>query len=242
MRFRDPALIWTIALLLVTVAIAVLFIDRPLADAMATIDPQYRAIGEWVTTFGRSPGYLIGLAIAVLAFALMGRFDRSHHRRTVARQWAWACVFLFLTVALSGLANDVVKTLVGRPRPAFQDAGLQPFAFDYKFQSFPSGHAATVFGLAFGVMALWPRWRWLLLAFAIAVAASRVVLHVHYLGDTIGSVVVALLTVRWLVHLSADHGIVFRHGPDGTAHRRLISIRQLIWRQRKHPSRRITPA
>ncbi len=238
MRFRDPALIWAVLLLLAAALFALLFVDRPLADAMTGAGPQSHAIAEFVTTFGRSTGYLIGLPVIAGILVLIGYGARSPRCRLLARWWAWACVFLFLAIALSGLTNDLVKILVGRPRPMFPGQDLQAFAFDYKFESFPSGHAATVFGLAFGAAALWPLWRWPLIVFAMAVAISRIVLNVHFLSDTIGSIVVALLTVRWLMAVSAKHGIVFQRRLDGQIRRRPIGLRQLI----RSCSRRITPA
>ena len=212
MRFLSPRLILTLALLIVAVAAAVLFIDRPLALALRTVDPQWRAIAEWVTDFGRSTAYLIGFFIAALGFAYFGRFNTSPARQAMARWWAWACLYLFLAVAVPGIVNDVVKLIVGRPRPMVGERSLSPFTFSYDFQSFPSGHAAVAFGLAFAVAALWPRWRWPMLLFAAAVGVSRVILNVHHLGDVIASIIVALLCVRGLSALFARRGLLFQIG------------------------------
>jgi len=233
MRFNEPRFLWTIAALLAAIAISVLFIDRPLAAALTGIDPQIKAIAQRVTWFGRSPSYLVALAIAALGLALIGRFALSRRARVLARSWSWAAAYLFLAIALSGIANDLVKLLIGRSRPMVDAPGLHPFSFSYDHESFPSGHAAVAFGLAFGAMALWPRWRWPLLAFGVAVAASRVALDVHYLGDVIGSVLVALLTVRCLTAFFARRRLVFRLGSDGKPILRLGPLPR---------SRRITPA
>jgi len=233
MRFREPRLLLTFALLLMAILVAILLIDRPLSMAMRTIDPQLRSIAEWVTAFGRSTVYLVSLAIAAMGLIVISRFDTSHRRKALAQWWAWVCIYLFLAVAIPGILNDVVKLLVGRPRPTVEVGHLSPFSFGYDFQSFPSGHAAVAFGLAFGVAALWPRWRWPMLLFAAAVAASRIVLDAHYLGDVIASALLALLAVRWLTDLFASRGLVFRQGGDGRPRRRLVS---------RARSRRITPA
>lgn len=238
MRLREPRFLWTVAILLAAIALSVLFIDRPLSDAMLAVGPGWRAIAEFVTQFGRSTGYLVGLPALILVLGLYALRAGSPRCRLLARLWAWAFVFLFLAIALSGLANDLVKTLIGRPRPMFSGLGLVPFAFDYKSESFPSGHAATVFGLAFAGAALWRLLRWPLIVFAVAVSASRIVLNVHFLGDTIGSVLVAWLTVRWLMAMSAKHGIVFQRRLDGQIRRRSIGLRHLM----HGCSRRITPA
>lgn len=233
MRLNEPRLIWTILALLAAVTISVLFIDDPLAAALVGIDPQITAIAERVTWFGRSASYLVTFAIALGVLALIGRFAHARRARLLAQAWSWAAMYLFLAVALSGLANDLIKLLVGRTRPMVDVQGLHPFSASYEYNSFPSGHAAVAFALAFAGMALWPRWRWPLLVFAVAVAASRVVLDVHHLGDVGASVLVALLTVRGLTALFARRRLVFRQGADGKPHRRLGPLRHL---------RRITPA
>lgn len=238
MRFLDPLLMRQALLLFAAVVVCVLFIDRPLSDAMLGLGPGWHALAEFVTTFGVSTGYLLALPAAIIALAIVSATAASPRCRLLSRWWAWALVFLFLAIALSGLANDVVKMLVGRPRPMYPGLGLRPFVFEYRSQSFPSGHAATAFGLAFGATALWPLLRWPLILFAVAVAASRVALNVHFLGDTIGSLLVALLTVRWLLAMSARHGIVFRRRLDGKIRRRPIGLGQLV----HSCSRRITPA
>ncbi len=233
MRFNERRFPWAIAILLAAVALSIAFVDRPLAGALAGIDPRIDAIAQRVTWFGRSTSYLVTFGIAVAALALAGRFAPARRARLLARAWSWAALYLFLAVALSGLANDLIKLLAGRARPMVEARGLHPFSFSYDYQSFPSGHAAVAFALAFGGMALWPRWRWPLLVFAVAVAASRVVLDVHHLGDVTASALVALLTVRALTARFARHRLVFRRGADGKPRRRLGPLRHL---------RRITPA
>jgi membrane-associated phospholipid phosphatase len=209
MPFLDRRLLVLIVLLTISVALAILFIDQPVVDAMRGIGPGWRNVAEWVTGFGKSTGYLIGLGAAVVILTAVGRFASSPEQGERARRWAWVSLYLFLAVALPGLLNDLIKLLVGRPRPMVDATGLEPFTFGYDFQSFPSGHASVAFGLAFGVAMVWPMLRWPMLAFAAAVAASRVILNVHHLGDVLASVIVALVTVRALTLAFARRGSVF---------------------------------
>jgi len=233
MRSNEPRFLLTVAVLLAAVALSVVFVDRPLAAALVGIDPRVNAIAQRVTWFGRSTSYLVIFALAGIALALIGRFALSRRVCLIAQSWSWAAAYFFLAVALSGLANDLVKLLVGRSRPLVDAQNLHPFSFSYDYQSFPSGHAAVAFGLAFAAMTLWPRWRWPLLVFATAVAASRVVLDVHHLGDVIGSVLVAWLTVRALTVLFARRRLAFRLDAEGVPRRHLGPLPR---------SRRITPA
>jgi membrane-associated phospholipid phosphatase len=231
-RFQEARLLRTVAILLAAVVLAVLFVDRPLAAALVGIDPWITAIAERVTWFGRSTSYLVIFALAGISLALIARHVGSPRIRLTAQSWSWVAIYLFLAVALSGLSNDLVKLFVGRARPLVEARGLHPFTSNYDYQSFPSGHAAVAFGLAFAATALRPRWRWPLLAFACAVAASRVILDVHHLGDVIGSALVALLVVRGLTMRFARRRLVFRLDSDGVPRRHLAPAPR--WR-------RITP-
>ena len=100
-----------------------------------------------------------------------------------------ACVFVFLSVALSGLAVNIVKLLAGRHRPReLFDAhlsGFTPLAFDVHLDSFPSGHAQMIFALAGALVIIAPRFDHFYVLVAIAVALSRVVTSVHFLSDTL---------------------------------------------------------
>ncbi|HEX3066559.1 MAG TPA: phosphatase PAP2 family protein [Dongiaceae bacterium] len=208
-------LLIAIAALLAAMSVSIVFIDRPLAAVMMNVDPRLHAIAERVTWFGRSTSYLVTSGVAALALGLIAWRAPSEALRRFARGWAWLALYLFLAVALSGIANDIVKEFVGRARPQINPQELRPFYFGYDYQSFPSGHAATVFGLAFGLSALLPRLRWLFLILAAVVASSRVILNVHHLGDVIGSVVVALLVVHWLTAFFASRHLLFERDPSG---------------------------
>lgn len=102
---------------------------------------------------------------------------------------------LFLATAVVGqwAISTLVKELVARARP-----DLDPLAAFSGF-SFPSGHstaaAATYLGLALVASALRPRWSRPLLAacavaVGVAVAASRVLLGVHWFSDVVGGLLV----------------------------------------------------
>jgi undecaprenyl-diphosphatase len=127
--------------------------------------------------------------------------------------WLWAAVGvvllcggpaqwprLFAASVSAALANVLVVVLKGRvrrARPADRPAncffsGLgRHWSFD-EF-SFPSGHALNAFALAttlgLAVPILWP----LLLFVAVSIAASRVVLGVHFLTDALAGSAIGLL-------------------------------------------------
>ena len=89
---------------------------------------------------------------------------------------------------LAALSANILKHVIGRPRPKFMHAGnlhLSPITGS-GWDSFPSGHAAAAFAVATVLAARFPRARWPLLAAAVAIAASRVIRGSHYLTDVAG--------------------------------------------------------
>ncbi len=103
----------------------------------------------------------------------------------------------------AGLATLVLKRLVARVRPNALGAwdtnlanALSTFLSWHApvpervralgrsaIESFPSGHAATAVGLAFGLAWLYPRGRWLFAVFAVLASAQRIEASAHYASD-----------------------------------------------------------
>lgn len=143
-----------------------------------------------------------GLAVVLIVWGV--------HQLDPARRWALPRV---LSGAwLSGIAANVVKMCIVRIRPHhFQFDGTVWETFGQwlplasagsRGQSFPSGHAATAFGLAVVLAWLYPRARWFFGAMAVLVACQRVAGGAHYLSDVlvgaaIGLVVGHLSTSPW---------------------------------------------
>jgi membrane-associated phospholipid phosphatase len=220
-RERLPWL--TPALLVAATIVSILFLDQPAADLAATVGPGLRNLAEQVTWFGHSAAWLILLALVGAGFALAARLARTRRNRLRALWLAGSAAYLWLSIVAAGLANDIVK-MVGRPRPTVGSTGFSPFHLTYDYESFPSGHTAVAFALAFALARLDPRWRWPALIFAMAVGASRIILRVHYPSDVLGGVLVAVLMVRLVTAISAKYGLVFRRLPDGGIRRRFPGL------------------
>lgn len=131
---------------------------------------------RWVTHFGGT-GATVGIPLWLL---LLGDAERL------------VGLAALLANGVSHLAVQLLKRLVARPRPC--DAGGRPLALvpipdPY---SFPSGHAAAATAVA-GTLAAAHLWiAPVVLPLAGLVAASRVTLRVHHVGDVVAGVALGL--------------------------------------------------
>jgi membrane-associated phospholipid phosphatase len=135
---------------------------------------------------------------ALVAVVLLWRRER----RRVA-------VWLGVTVVVGGTLGAVLKVLVQRARPAWED----PISHSGGY-SFPSGHALNgMLAAACVVLLLHPRVRgrarvllWLGAgAFALVAGVNRVTLGVHYLSDVLAGWVIGLATaVAFAIAFAVD--------------------------------------
>lgn len=176
------------------------WVDAPAAHLAAGAPAWLVRLSTLLTVTGQGATSLIPLGLAVLVLALTARLSPSH--APVCRRWLGPCCFIFLAVALSGLAVDVLKVLAGRPRPymLLRDGAWWPQPLSHLFplksawQSWPSGHANTLMALALAVGAVWPRYAAPALLLACVLATTRVWLAMHYPADVAAGFAIAALT------------------------------------------------
>lgn len=102
-------------------------------------------------------------------------------------------LYLFATVAVSGIVCDILKYSLGRPRPQlFLHQHLSHFTFlgphagrVANYVSFPSGHATTAAAVAIAVALLWRAWRVPMVVFMVSIAVVRVLLLRHFVSDVV---------------------------------------------------------
>jgi membrane-associated phospholipid phosphatase len=97
--------------------------------------------------------------------------------------------------ASAGLVEFSVKHLLGRYRP---DADMPVLAvlgpsFVPDVDSFPSGHATSVFAVATVFATFYPRLAWVLYPPAAAIAIGRVYLERHYVSDIVGGAMIGMV-------------------------------------------------
>jgi undecaprenyl-diphosphatase len=172
-----------------------------------------------ITDFGKDSYVLTSLGVALIAMALAFPLLRGAARGRLLR-FAGHVQYLFFAIALPVASTEIIKYAVGRGRP-FVGGKANPFNFapftgTEAYFSFPSAHSVTAFALAFGVAAIWPRWRIPAFLYALAIAASRLVMLAHHPSDVVGGAVVGLAGALAVRYWFAARELGFAIQADGT--------------------------
>ena len=136
----------------------------------------------------------ITLLIVCAALALLTGYCGRRRLCEAARLGA-------LAFAYAGLLEFALKHLLGRPRPDTALAATMSLlgpSWTHDVDSFPSGHATSVFAVAAVFGAYYPRLRVPLYALAAAIALGRVYLERHYVSDIVGGATIGVAVALWL--------------------------------------------
>ncbi len=195
-----------VALVIVPLAVVSFFLwDQNLSLYFNNDDlmPQ-RRIGKLLTDIGLGAN---SFAVAFLSFVVFYSCDKKLKRRLWQnKEWHWLkswSLNYFFALLFSGFILNLAKFFIGRQRPhmsaTFESQIFVPFNFDSYFQSMPSGHSQVVFTSATMFAVLWPRASVFIYLLAGLLAFTRVVVHAHFLSDTlIGSLMGHLGTLYCL--------------------------------------------
>jgi undecaprenyl-diphosphatase len=107
------------------------------------------------------------------------------------------------TLFFSRIVADLLKHLIGRPRPSVLDQDgfqLGP-SFMKGYDSFPSGHAVTIFAMAAVLSYVYPQWKRGWYAAAAMVGLTRVYLDFHFVSDVVAGAILGMLTAKGVVFL-----------------------------------------
>src|SRR4030066_710436 len=101
-------------------------------------------------------------------------------------------------VAASGILSQIIKHIIGRPRPKV----LEAFGFTLGpsiipgFDSFPSGHATSSFAFAYTLSTFFPWTRYILYGYALLVCISRIYVGAHFPTGSFGGYFLGTWTGR----------------------------------------------
>jgi undecaprenyl-diphosphatase len=144
------------------------------------ISPALDIVMVFITLFGNGL-FLAGIVAPILYFG-----DRRHFSKRAPA--------IIAAVVVGGVVNNLIKELVGRPRPLIEFSEeirtgavwVHTVFEQWHSNSFPSGHAQTAFGTATALAYYYRGWYTpLTFVLAGAVAISRVYLGVHFPLDAV---------------------------------------------------------
>lgn len=151
--------------------------EKAIIDVLYAIPEKYDIVILNITHFGS----LAALYSAVFVTLIIG--------------YKKLAVQLLTSGMLAYLSAGLLKQIILRPRPSKIWLELTAREWGPMSYGYPSGHAALVTAMAF---TLWPyvkgQYRWLLVALAVLVALSRIILGVHLPLDIVGGALVGILS------------------------------------------------
>ena len=106
-------------------------------------------------------------------------------------------IVMAMTGVLGVAVYGALKRLFVRERPFIRHAAISQAALPLDRYSFPSGHTLHAVAFAWQATVHFPELGWVLVPLAALIAASRVVLGLHYPTDVIAGAVVG----AWLAEL-----------------------------------------
>lgn len=164
-----------IAFMFLAILVLLLFVDNSIHSFIRSLKAQpWFEIMEWASFLGKG---LSLFCFSLLVF-IVGFLTRKVREQEVGRYGIYA-------LALSGSLAQIIKHLIGRPRPRLVNMGVFHIgpSFNAGYDSFPSGHAVSSFALAFILARFYPGGKVFFYGFAFLVAFSRLYVGAHFTSD-----------------------------------------------------------
>lgn len=200
-------------------AVCMLLLDPLVMVALQHLEDGPRQFFRSFTDIAKSRWPLMLGGCVLLVLYLLGPQATSRKAEAARRHAAHMAWFMVAAVALTGVAVNLTKNVIGRARPKFFEelgsVSFHPFSFDYDFASFPSGHATSIFCLAAVAAIFWPRARVYIFLLAAWIAATRFLIGSHYLSDTIAGALFGMTGAYMLRDRLANRRILFRRTVSG---------------------------
>lgn len=185
--------------------------------------PPRGTAGLWpfrvLTEFGKD-AYVLSLSAVLLLGITLAAPAMCEPARTRLLRIGLRVQFVLLAVLVPLGAGELLKWIVGRGRP-FVGGHANAFNFVHfsgteAYSSFPSAHSITAFALAFAVAAVWPRMRGVMIAYALVIGFTRLVLLAHHPSDVVAGAAIGIIGAMCVRYWFAVRGLGFAVDPDGT--------------------------
>ncbi|MDC0161644.1 phosphatase PAP2 family protein, partial [bacterium] len=123
------------------------------------------------------------------------------------------CLFSVSYLFLVGLATQIIKHIIGRPRPnhSLLDGSFEFnfFTTDSAFHSFPSGHSSTIIAIIIIASLIIPSLRYFFYTCGFLIAISRVVVGAHFITDVVAGALLAILVYKVFDFLVNKHPYIY---------------------------------
>jgi len=184
-------------LILITLTILIVFIagnaEHKITNAFFVFlnpiaDTYFKQFFTSITVIGDS-FWVFSSSILVCFFSFFFKNKNIFYKKIFVNSF-----FLFFATLITGLLTQVIKHLVGRPRPNHAAIGGGDFfTFDSAFHSFPSGHTSTIFLVALVFSLFTPKLKNFYFCCASFVGLSRVMVGAHFFTDIMGGVIISFI-------------------------------------------------
>jgi membrane-associated phospholipid phosphatase len=190
-------MLW-LALLFLVAGLLCLSIDRRMAhyfrERLATPAFQFALrITDWA-----KGGPWIGAA--ALLYLATQAWIAVAEETPIVRTISDYALALLASFVVGSIALHTIKIFLGRRRPRddFEHGlyGFRYFTWQLQYDSFPSGHAMTIFSVAVVLSAAFPLLApvWLVLAFGLSM--TRAMLTAHFLADVMAGAAIGIIATR----------------------------------------------
>lgn len=190
-------LLWA-GVILLAIGIACFAIDRRAVHVFHERIPLKMFRKIWRTTdYAKGAFWLLGSSILFVVAWILERVAGPNPLLHVA--WRAALAFL-ASLAIASAVLHGIKLVLGRRRPRdeleHEFYGFRLFHYDSQHDSFPSGHAMTVFCVAVILSGVLPSLALLWFALALYLALTRAFLNAHFLSDVMIGAAIGLIAAR----------------------------------------------
>lgn len=142
---------------------------------------------------------------ALIAYVVVQALIAFHGETALLRQISDYSLALLASFVAGSVILHSIKIFLGRRRPRddFQHGlyGFRYFTWQLQYDSFPSGHAMTIFCVAVVGSAISPAFAPLWLILATALALTRALLTAHFFSDVLVGAAIGLIITREMLLL-----------------------------------------
>ncbi|HEX3808449.1 MAG TPA: phosphatase PAP2 family protein [Rhizomicrobium sp.] len=193
-------LLW-LGLALIVLGAAAFAVDRPVAHFFYEhASFGFRRFCQRTTDLAKGGHWLVVACVAFLIAQGALAFKICEPAAHVIATYSLA---FLASLAAGSAVLHALKIMMGRrrPRDEFEHSlyGFKFFTFDTQYDSFPSGHALTIFCVASVACCAWPLLAVLWLALALWLALTRMFLTSHFLSDILIGAGVGVLASREVI-------------------------------------------